>query len=296
MRRLSIVSLAAIFFIGAQLKAEELASPADDSSPGHQKHGLTETEQREADDRMAFMLKHAKGYVGKCDGTNQTIKPLPKALLRWQNLHNSTMDGILAGWVDEDGRPRAIAQIFWVPNTPGKYAVEFQSFWEGPMKFESDDDPTWKPQTPGLEWKEFPGNPKPVASKRLRLSQMRKLARGFRGDDRFYRQNNTLRLMPSPMIRYAVPKDGLIDGAVFAMCLGTDPEMLVAIEAWQKKGSEGGVYRWAFAPMTSWPLKGYLNGKQVYTKPGVRNNQPENIFFMCDLKGSPDYVGTEGVQ
>gem|GEM_PF-3896424 len=42
---------------------------------------------------------------------------------------------------------------------------------------------------------------------------MRKLARQFRGDDRFYRKENALRLMPNPMIRYAVPKDGLIDGA-----------------------------------------------------------------------------------
>ena len=254
--------------------------------------GLTEKEQREADERLAFMVKHARGYVGKCERTSQTIKPMPKALLRWQNLHNKTMDGILAGWVDEDGRPRAIAQIFWVPDTPGRYAVEFQSFWQGPMRFESAEDPTWNPRAPGLEWKEFPEKIRPVESKRLRLSQMRKLARDFRGDDRFYREKNTLRLMPNPMIRYASSKDGLIDGAVFALCLGTDPEMLITIEAWQTKEDKEGTYRWAFAPMTSWPLKGYLNGKEVYNKPGVRNNVSENIFFMCDLSGSPDYVKT----
>lgn|GEM_PF-6198687 len=72
--------------------------------------------------------------------------------------------------------------------------------------------------------------------------------------------------------------------------------MLIAIEALQKEGSKEGKYRWAFAPMTSWPLKGYLNGKQVYDKPGVRNNSPENVFFMCDLKGTPSYVEAKDPQ
>lgn len=251
---------------------------------------LSETEQRKADARLEFMSKHARGYVGECERTKAKIKSLEHPVLRWQNLHNKTMDGTLLVWVDDVGRPRAAAQMFWFPRTAGRYGVEFQSLWDGPMTFESPDDPAWSPRAPGLDWKPFPDKPQPVKSPKLRLSQMRRLARRFRGDDRFYREDNALRLMTNPMIRYSVPKEGLLDGAMFALCLGTDPEMLIMIEARQDMETKTESYRWALAPMTTWPLKGFLDGELVWDKPQVRDNKPSNIFFVCDLKGSPPEI------
>ena len=41
--------------------------------------------------------------------------------------------------------------------------------------------------------------------------------------------------MPQPLLRYAAPDSGVIDGAVFAFAEATDPEALLILEA--RRGS-----------------------------------------------------------
>src|SRR5262249_7817981 len=103
----------------------------------------------------------------------------------------------------------------------------------------------WKPQA-GLDRKELPDAGAPAATAGARLVQMRRLAPGFSGyeeDEEGKRWD--LRLLPAPLYRYPAAKSGVLDGALFALVsnAGTDPEVLLLIEARAK----GGKSRWEYA-------------------------------------------------
>ena len=53
-----------------------------------------------------------------------------------------------------------------------------------------------------------------------------------------------MRLLPQPIYRYAAEKNGVLDGAIFVMVQGTDPEVFLLLEA-RGKADEA---RWMFAP------------------------------------------------
>ena len=61
---------------------------------------------------------------------------------------------------------------------------------------------------------------------------MRSLADGFRASDDFGGKGwSELRLLPTPIARYGEPGTKLLDGALFAFVLGTDPEVFLFLEA-----------------------------------------------------------------
>jgi hypothetical protein len=76
---------------------------------------------------------------------------------------------------------------------------------------------------------------------------MRTLAKGFGAELVDLRVNEkgerqTLRLLPQPVYRYESSNADVRDGAVFAIVLGTDPELFVLIEARRSEDS----FRWQY--------------------------------------------------
>ena len=144
------------------------------------------------------------------------------------------------------------------------------------------------PDEPGVEWKPFEiGNVAPASSKRRRLSQMRLLARRFSCKDNFKETDDSqLRLLPEPVMRYADSKRKIIDGAVFALVHGTDPELIIMIEAREKKDGRT-AFHYALAPMTGYELKAYLDEELVYHKPLINSNLDTDIFWQRSLVDAP---------
>ena len=85
------------------------------------------------------------------------------------------------------------------------------------------------------------------------------------------------------MVRYADEENGVIDGALFVLVQGTDPELLIQIEA-REDERQNHEYWWALAPMTSANLEGYLDGNRVWSKPRTPGS-PNAIFYMRQLAG-----------
>ena len=61
-----------------------------------------------------------------------------------------------------------------------------------------------------------------------------------------------LRLLPKPLYRYEPKAGPVIDGAVFAFVMGTDPESLLLIEAVKSGGKQSGSSRLPAARRASW--------------------------------------------
>ena len=229
------------------------------------------------DQRMAFMQQQAEAFTGSLDDQHK-IAAYEKPLLRWTNPHTNIRDGVLVCWIDEHGVPAAAAQICLTPNSTSEWAIELQSLSTKPIELSNGKIETWSPVGAGIQWHAIKqGFASPTPSKRL--VQMRGIARKFRGHDDFEKEENVVRLLTNPLIRYSNPKSGIVDGAMFAMVHGTDPEILILIEA--RKSDDGNTtFFWALAPMTSFELRVFMDQKQIWTKPKMTSNLPTDVFFQ----------------
>ena len=243
-------------------------------------------EKKVAAKRLAFMKENAQAFKGFRSKDNGKITPIDKPLLRWTNPYSNVKDGLLVGWVDEKGVPMAMAQIFLFPGSDSIWGIEVQSLSQDAFSLASPKRGLfWRPSKPGVRWAAFPGKAmKPSASKKIRLAQMRNLARRFRGDDNFENaeDESALRLLPDPMVRYADPERGTIDGAVFALVHGTDPEMIILVES-RKEKDQDPKYMYALARMTGYELHGYLDKEEVWTAPAGPPNRVTDVFWRAGL-------------
>ena len=105
--------------------------------------------------------------------------------------------------------------------------------------------PDWSTREPGIKPTKIPDALPPARTASLRLTQMRHLARRFEatippdiGDGQ-----GSLRILAQPIFRYRSESHGILDGAIFAFVMGTDPELIVLIEAVE---SDDG-HQWRFA-------------------------------------------------
>lgn len=258
-----------------------------------------EKAKKRAAERLLFMKKSVAGYellLGddsqKTSGGSRSATVEAEPLLRWSNIHGDD-DGTLFLWT-ADRRPIAIAQAFSVEK--GKiWLHEFQSLSEERLSLKRDDQPIWTPRQAGLEFKPLADAPAPAATAALRSAQMHAMSRRFAASDDYGNNGNLwqLRLLSRPVYRYAKPAAGpappaamgetLIDGAVFAYTVGTDPELLLLLEA--RRDGSNSAWHYALAPMTCFALTATLDGKAVWSCPfrGAPFGR-QNAFFSLEYR------------
>jgi hypothetical protein len=98
---------------------------------------------------------------------------------------------------------------------------DFLSLSSSKLVAEYNGRTIWQSQKAGIEFATFATAPQPADSTAKRLSQMKELARRFscrlsNGGD-----GEELRLLPRPIYRYQVDRADLMDGALFAVVVGT---------------------------------------------------------------------------
>jgi hypothetical protein len=160
----------------------------------------------------------------------------------WSNpIRQRLQQGVIFLWL-RDGRPAALGCIFSQPDErlPGRRVIHELHALDREKLLVSRPNALneWKPQA-GLDRKELPDAGTPAATPGARLVQMRRLAQEFTGyeiDGEAKRWD--LRLLPAPLYRYPSAKSGVVDGALFTLVsnAGTDPEVLLLIEANEKDG------------------------------------------------------------
>jgi hypothetical protein len=177
------------------------------------------------------------------DAARSKLAFVPKPLLHWDNPARTAEDGAVFVWL-KDGRPEVVGSIFTYKLTNVRTKHEFQSLAAGPLSARYEGRVVWKPRAAGVTFRPVPEAPTPAESDRLRLVQMKALARDF--DARLIDlkgETNELRLMPQPLYRYETDGKTVLDGAIFSFALGTDPEALLLIEARRSEGD----WQWQYA-------------------------------------------------
>ncbi len=158
-------------------------------------------------------------------------------LLHWGNPARTGEDGAVFVWM-LDGRPEVIGSVFTyrLPNAIRR-KHEFHSLAAGPLTADYRGQRVWAPATGGVTFQPIAGAPEPAGTPRQRMTQMKALGRDFSAkmQDEEGKQS-TLRLISQPLIRYEPKNSSTIDGALFSFSLGTDPEVILLLEARTEKG------------------------------------------------------------
>lgn len=154
-------------------------------------------------------------------------------LVRWDNPISQNADGMMFLWTDR-GRPVVVTNGFF--NFPTQiWGRVFVSLTNRPIEMRHGDQLFWKPQQPANPFKRLDDAKPPSDKASARLVQMRNIAKEFQvicnwsGKDKSDWQ---MRLLPTPLYRYQVLEEGVVDGAMFGY-VQAGPEAVLLVEARQ---------------------------------------------------------------
>lgn len=193
----------------------------------------------------------------------------PQVVLRWRNaVRVNTGAAVLAIWTD-DGRPAAMASIFQNGNS---ICHEFGSLSRSKKIVVRDNTRVvWSPGKAGVDFRELRDAPAPAEESAARLRQMKALAGRFAAKLPMPKSGDSpeiLRLLPRPLYRYElkeahVANPRLRDGGMFAFVMGTDPEVILLLEAVEREGAA--VWQYALARATSYAVEVNLGDEVIWS-------------------------------
>jgi hypothetical protein len=238
---------------------------------GDEPPGKAEDESRKTLERIV------KGYQLFHGANAVPLEMEPEPVLRWPNSTRDTHEGATFVWT-LNGRPEAIGCVW---ENGGYWAHAFHSLSDGKLVARHNRVTIWQTDKPGLEFTRFPEAPEPADSAAKRLVQMKELSRRFRcGLTEVGRKSEELRFLPHPLYRYKTERKDLIDGGLFAFVQGTDPEVVLVLEAAQHDGKSE--WRYAITRRTGMAVEADLDGKPIWAVPGS-NGAPNAAWFVGGL-------------
>lgn len=229
-----------------------------------------DTEDEERARRLAETkeLAHSLKVVAVDEQGKETPATLvQEPLHRWTDPTRAFSAGSLWAW-KVSGRPVAVVGI----ELYAHWSLEFVSLSTGLVKAE-DGSIRWAPTKAGVTFNAIPDAPAPAATEAGRLRQMRDLAPRFSGREYWDKKYYPLRLLPHPIDRYSDPASGVVDGALFIYANGTNPEILLMIEA-RRTGDGPPQWSFAAAPLSHAEVILKVGARDVWKSPSKDTGQP----------------------
>ncbi|MGE5193080.1 MAG: hypothetical protein ACM3U2_11320 [Deltaproteobacteria bacterium] len=241
-----------------------------------------------ADEQLAKikeLLEQAIDWYDVLPDAEAKTRLRPQVVMRWRNqVRLQTGAALMAVWTDH-GRPAAMASIFqWDDDICHEFGALSRS---NRLAARDKTAVIWSPAKSGVDFRDVADVPAPAGNPAARLRQMKAIAERFTA--RLPKRNGdanheVLRLLPRPLYRYDLKEaDGadppLQDGGMFAFVMGTDPEVILLLEA-VRRGDDA-VWQYAFARATAWAAEASLGDEVVWsvsTDTLVRN--PTNSQFQ----------------
>ena len=269
------VAIAALFAVGSLFRIAVAAEP--EKKANGQDDASRDKEARL--ELMRRMIVHYELFLGMKD--RKKLERSPDPLLRWTNPVRGASDGCLYLWTHA-GRPEAIASLYPSFGGDGRgWDHEFQSLSRGDVVAERDGVAAWTPEKPGIEFQPVPDAQAPADTAARRLTQMRTIAGRFTATCIVREDKSSLRLMPTPIYRYGKPEGEVLDGGILLFVQGTDPELLLLVEA--RRDGESRQWQYALARMTMWGIDVTYQDGPVWSVEAVeRKSDPKQTYFTID--------------
>lgn len=245
-------------------------------------------EPAEGDDTKEANKAKLQEVIKAFDNLEITVGDDPEPLkfhktpvVRWPNLTRGTIVGGTFIWT-KDERPEVIACL-WDWENHGGIWFGFQSLSSSNLVAKKGGGVFWRSEKSDVEFYVLDGAPVPADSPVKRLSQMKELAERFRARMHPHTGGTEeLRLLTTPIYRY---KSGAtIDGALFAFVQGTDPEVILHLEANRRKTDKGEVTEWKYAisRRSGRPLDAILDEKHIWSA-GRSDGAANQPFYQAPL-------------
>ena len=228
-------------------------------------YSATISAEEPAPSNLARFVEQARSYdIRRQERGAEPALLVHPPVLQWNNPARTGEDGATFVWTDR-GQPIAIGSMFRYRVKDTIYTKhEFHSLATGPLTCRVGGETVWKPSSPGIAFAPLPDAPTPALGSKQRTLQMRTFARDFGGillDEK--KERSELRLVPKPIFEYE-PTDGeVVQGAIFSHAFGTDPEILIILEAARTAGREP-AWRFAIARYHYFDVTATHRGKTVF--------------------------------
>jgi hypothetical protein len=260
-----VIVLAAVSVFSHPSLHGEDPPPADEASaPSDQV--LEESRQR-----VAEIVIHER-----IAGEDVPLEPVADPVLRYGDPTRANKDG--SAWIwGGSGRPRTVLELY--RNNAGDWVYVFNWLSGQELRAERDKAEWWTPAAPTLVWRDIDEAP-PTGTNNRRTGQLRALARRFDTHE-FWDPDNSryeLRLLSTPVHRYEDADAGVIDGAVFVFANGTNPEVLLLVEA----RHDGGAATWHYglARLGHAEMHVLLDGVEVWNVPRVDPTRRDESYWL----------------
>ena len=233
----------------------------------------------------SLALKEAREHVSelKVSSTRTRealIELLPNPLLTYGDAARNNAAGTLWAW-GKSGRPVAFLELYRNigQDQPWVHALTLTS--PELIQLDAPTGQRWTPQKSHFVLKDVPDSPEVGSQPAVRLRQMKDISRRIEAHQ-FWEPNNSrfeMRLLVQPVHRYQDESAKLIDGAVFVLAHGTNPEVLVQIEA---HAAEPARWKYSLVRLGSAEMHVLLDGKEVWTEPRTPGvlGQPVDPYWL----------------
>jgi hypothetical protein len=211
------------------------------------------------------------------------VKRIEKPLLLFGDSTRDHDRGSLWAW-GEKGRPVALLELFQAHNDRTEWVFSITNTSGGKLRATRAGARWWRENDSDVELKDIPQAPAPAADSTQRQRQMKILAQKFTGHE-FWNPNNSryeLRRIERPVLTYQDEAAGVLDGGLFILANGTNPEILLFLEATVDPKDKAKT-AWQFLVGRSAHAELHLeyDGKEVFSAPrGYQVAGPNKPYWL----------------
>jgi hypothetical protein len=208
---------------------------------------------------------------------------LKSPILRSNDATREETDGAVWLWL-EGKRPVAALCLI---NKRGRWNYEVLSLTDEGLKLTGRPTWTWQPKAAPRQWTTI-DEPVPGGARARQLA-LRAIARKFVASELRRGETFPLRLIDRPVYTYSDTEHNIIEGALFALSYGTNPELLVQIEARAADGKS----QWhvAFARLSAAEMTVRLGDEELWKCEellGEAAYDPREPYFAVGERPMPE--------
>jgi hypothetical protein len=195
-------------------------------------------------------------------------KRIEKPLLYYGDPTRENDRGSVWAWGDK-GRPAALVELYQNVNDRTKWVYALCNTSGGKLRASINGREWWKENASASELKDVPGAPAPTNDAAGRQRQLKLLAQKFTGHE-FWDPNNSrfeLRRLDRPLHTYRDEGTGILDGALYALANGTNPEIVLFVEARAGSADAKPVWQFAVGRLAHAELHLTYDNKEVFEAP-----------------------------
>jgi len=216
------------------------------------------------------------------------VKRIEKALLYHGDATRGHTRGSVWAW-GVSGRPVALIELWQNGPDRTRWAFGLCNTSSGKVRASLAGRPWWRENDSAVEPKDIPGAPAPAADTVARQRQLKMIAQKFAGHE-FWDPNNSryeLRRLDRPLHTYRDEAAGVLDGGMYVLANGTNPEIMLFVEA-RARPDEKPAWQFTIGRMSHSELHVEYDGKEVFSGPRGRDlSGPDRPYWVSYIAAPP---------